>query len=95
MVISFLQIMIQNAFEQLSTLIENHAKYGPDESKLHDNQLNVQLEDPRAESEFQKPLLSLQLILRPESIETNPFRLDSYWILELSFGYLFLQLFTT
>lgn len=90
-IINLLYSVLRNSFEDMAGIFQIHTDLGPSFDKLIDiTDAGIEIEDPRPPEAPQMPLLSAELVLRPNNVEVDPSRDITTYIVGQMIG-LFLE----
>lgn len=74
-IINLLYSVLRNSFEDMAKIFQIHTDLGPSFEKLQTgSDTGVEVEDTRPPETPQNPLLTAELVLRPNSVEVDPSR---------------------
>lgn len=74
-VINLLYSVLRNSFDDMARIFQIHTDLGPSFEKLREvTDTGIELEYPRPDDAPQNPLLTAELVLRPNSVEVDPSR---------------------
>lgn len=81
-IINLLYSVLRNSFKEMAKIFQIHNDLGPSIEKLKKvTDTGVDLEDPRPIDSPQNPLLTAELVLKPNSVEVDPSREVTCYIL--------------
>lgn len=74
-IINLLYSVLRNSFEDMAKIFQIHTDLGPSYEKLRELlDTGIEIEDPRPSEAPQNPLLTAELVLRPNNVEVDPSR---------------------
>jgi dynein heavy chain, axonemal len=90
-IINLLHSVLQSSFEEMAEIFQSHTDCGPSFEKLKEvTDAGMEVEDVRPETAPQCPLLTAELVLKPDSVEVDPSRDVTTYIVGQMIG-LFLE----
>lgn len=90
-IINLLHSVLRSSFDEMAGIFQSHTDCGPSFEKLREvTDTGVEIEDPRPENYPQCPLLTAELVLKPDSVEVDPSRDVTTYIVGQMIG-LFLE----
>lgn len=82
MIINLLHSVLRNSFDDMARVFQIHTDLGPSfETLKGSDETGIEIEDPRPPNVPQSPLLTAELVLRPNSVEVDPSRDVTTYIL--------------
>lgn len=74
-IINLLYSVLRNSFEDMAQIFQIHTDLGPSFDRLKEiSDTGIEMEEPRPYDAPQNPLLTAELVLRPNSVEVDPSR---------------------
>jgi dynein heavy chain, axonemal len=90
-IINLLHSVLRNSFAEMAQIFQSHTDCGPSFEKLRElTDVGAELEDVRPSDAPQSPLLTTELVLKPDSVEVDPSRNVTLYIVGQMIG-LFLE----